>query len=48
MAMVDTHQTINGCKVWFEHPDADKARREAGNYKVYLAGKDVKQDNDGD
>lgn len=43
MAMVDTHQTINGCRVWFEHFDENKAKREAINYKAYLAEMDIKQ-----
>lgn len=43
MTMIDTHQTINGCRVWFEHPDKNKAKIEAGNYKFYLAQMDIKQ-----
>ena len=48
MAMVDTHQTINGCRVWFEHSDKDKAKIEAINYKSYLAELDRIQKRAGD
>lgn len=43
MAMVDTRQTINGCRVWFEHSDGNKAKIEAMNYKSYLATIDTKR-----
>lgn len=42
--MADTHQTINGCRVWFEHSDKNKAKIEAMNYKSYLAEMDTKQE----
>ena len=35
--MVDVHMTINGCRVYLQHEDADQARRTAGNLKVMLA-----------
>ena len=40
--MADTHQTINGCRVWFEHSDKKKAKIEAMNYKSYLGEIDRK------
>ena len=44
--MIDTNQIINGCKVWLEHDDSDKAKSEAGNYKAYLASIDMKAKED--
>ncbi len=43
MAMIDTRQTINGCRIWFEHTDERKAKIEAGNYKVYLRRQRLKR-----